>query len=152
MTPPVICLDADVLFAAAASAREYSASHVVLLLGACGLLTLVTPEQAIREVRKNLALKVPSKLPQLDFIIRQSVTVIPDPDEQEQALYTGQADPKDLPILVEAIVYGCARLITFNIRDFYPSSPGILIQRPKEFVDDLRSLMAPLGGPPRQSA
>jgi hypothetical protein len=50
MVRPSIFLDADAMFAGAASPHAYGASHVILRLGQYTILDCVTSEQAIAEV------------------------------------------------------------------------------------------------------
>ncbi|MCL4394855.1 MAG: hypothetical protein M1482_08670, partial [Chloroflexi bacterium] len=56
-------VDADVIFAGSAAPSEHSASHVILQMGEITLLDCVTSQQAIAEVERNLAEKLPAKLP-----------------------------------------------------------------------------------------
>ena len=70
---------------------------MVLRLGEITLLDCVTSTQVITEVERNLAEKLPKKLPTLRLILSRSLRVVPDPAPQELAPYKGQADPKDLP-------------------------------------------------------
>jgi hypothetical protein len=86
---PIVFLDADVIFAGAASPTEHGASHVVLRLGEITLIECVTSTQAITEVERNLTDKLPSMLPELRLIISRSLQIVPD--------------LKDLPILVAAL-------------------------------------------------
>jgi hypothetical protein len=103
MKKPIVFLDADVIFAGASSPTEHGASHVVLRLGEITLIECVTSTQAITEVERNLADKLPSMLPELRLIISRSLQIVPDPEPDDLAAYAGQADPKDLPILVAAL-------------------------------------------------
>jgi len=131
-------LDADVIFAGAASPQEHSASQVILSLGEVTMLECVTSEQAVTEVERNLRLKLPSKLPEFYLIVSRSLQVLPDPTVQEVASWRGQADPKDLPILVAAIQSGCQRLLTFNLRHYMPTEGLITVMRPGSYLQELR--------------
>ena len=146
MNKPVVFLDADVIFAGAAAPTEHGASHVVLRLGEITLIDCVTSTQVITEVERNLAEKLPDKLPTLRLILSRSLRVVPDPAPQELAPYKGQADPKDLPILVAALQQGCPFLLTFNTRHYTPSSEKIIVQRPGDFLTTVRTLLAQLTG------
>src|SRR5215813_5003599 len=82
--------------------------NVVLRLGEITLIDCVTSTQAITEVERNLAEKLPRKLPEFRLIVvSRSLRVVPDPAPRELIPYRGQSDPKDLPILVAALQYGC---------------------------------------------
>lgn len=144
MKKPTVFLDADVIFAGAAAPTEHGASHVVLRLGEITLIECVTSTQAITEVERNLADKLPNKLPELRLIISRSLRVVPDPAPDDLAAYEGQADPKDLPILVAALKHGCRFLLTFNIRDYAPVTDEIQVQRPGDFIATVRTLLAQL--------
>lgn len=144
MTKLSVFLDADVIFAGAAAPTEHGASHVVLRLGEITLLDCVTSTQAVTEVKRNLAKKLPSKLPELRLIISRSLRIVPDPEPAELARHKGQADPKDLPILVAALQHHCRFLLTFNTRHYTPTSPTIVVQRPGAFILTVRSLLAQL--------
>lgn len=56
-----ICLDADALFAGAASVS--GASHVILQLGELGIIEVGVPEQARAEAERNLAARLPAAPP-----------------------------------------------------------------------------------------
>ena len=142
MTKLSVFLDADVIFAGAAAPMEHGASHVVLRLGEITLLDCVTSTQAVTEVERNLAKKLPSKLPELRLIVSRSLRIVPDPEPAALVPYKGQADPKDLPILVAALQHDCRFLLTFNIRHYTPDTTDITVQRPGAFLTTVRSLLA----------
>lgn len=144
MTKLRVFLDADVIFAGAAAPTEHGASHVVLRLGEITLLDCVTSTQAVTEVERNLAKKLPSKLPELRLIVSRSLRIVPDPEPAALVPYKGQADPKDLPILVAALQHGCRFLLTFNSRHYTPATADITVQRPGAFLTTVRSLLARL--------
>ena len=60
---PRLFVDADVLFAGAASPSEHSASLVVLQLAEITLIEALTSQQVITEAERNLAAKLPQALP-----------------------------------------------------------------------------------------
>lgn len=144
MTKLSVFLDADVIFAGAAAPTEHGASHVVLRLGEITLLDCVTSTQAVTEVERNLVKKLPSKLPELRLIISRSLRIVPDPEPAALVSYKGQADPKDLPILVAAVQHGCRFLLTFNTRHYTPAPTAITVHRPGAFLIIVRSLLARL--------
>jgi hypothetical protein len=142
MNKPVVLLDADVIFAGAAAPKEHGASHVILQLGEIGLINCVTSVQVVTEVERNFEKKLSKKLPELRLLMSRSLDVIPDPEPEKLLYYKGQADPKDLPILVSALEYDCRYLLTFNIRHYAPATDKIVVQRPGEFLTTIRSLLA----------
>jgi predicted nucleic acid-binding protein len=80
MNKPLVFLDADVIFAGAAAPTEHGASHVVLRLGEITLIECVTSTQVVTEVERNLANKLPQKLPELRLILSRCLQVVPDPE------------------------------------------------------------------------
>lgn len=144
MNKPVVFLDADVIFAGAAAPTEHGASHVVLRMGEITLIECVTSRQAVVEVERNIEEKLPAKLPELRLIMSRSLRVVPDPEPKDLAAYEGQADPKDLPILVAALQHQCRYLLTFNLRHYHPASSEITVQRPGDFIITVRSLLTQL--------
>jgi len=144
MNKLLVFLDADVIFAGAAAPTAYGASHVVLQLGEITLIECVSSTQAVTEVERNLEAKLPTKVPELQLIVSRSLRVVPDPDPEDLIPYKGQADPKDLPILVAALKHGCRFLLTFNTRHYTPATSEITIQRPGEFIATVRSVLSHL--------
>jgi hypothetical protein len=144
MNKPLVFLDADVIFAGAAAPTEHGASHVVLRLGEITLIECITSIQAVTEVERNLAEKLPTKLPELRLILSRCLRVVPDPTPRELIPYRGQADPKDLSILVAALRHGCRFLLTFNTRHYSPATDEITVQRPGDFLTTVRTLLAQL--------
>ena len=141
---PKIFLDADVLFAGAASPSTHGASFILLAMGQLTLLQCITSEQAINEAERNLIAKLPTTVASFRLLVRHCVHVVPTPSAVECAAYTGEADPKDLPILVAALREHCPYLITFNTRHFFPQSAQILVQRPGSFMQTLRGALSTL--------
>ena len=141
---PKVFVDADVIFAGAAAPTEQGASHVVLQMGEITLIDCISSEQAVKEVERNLANKIPAKLPDFHLLVSRSLQIVGDPQPGDLAAYKGQADPKDLPILVAAMKEGCSHLLTFNVRHFTPTSPKITVQPPSGFLFTIRSLLGML--------
>ena len=141
---PTIFVDADVVFAGAAAPSEHGASHVVLLMGEITLIDCVTSEQVVTEVERNLAEKLPAKLPEFHLLANRSLRIVGDPHPDDLAPLRGQADPKDLPILVAALRERCPYLLTFNVRHFTPASDLIKVLRPGEFLMIVRSFLSTL--------
>lgn len=139
-----VFVDADVLFAGSAAPSEHSASHVVLQISEMTLLDCITSQQAITEVERSLADKLPAKLPEFRLIVNRCLRVVTDPEPADLARYEGQADPEDLPILAAAVREGCAYLLTFNVRHFHPTGEQIRAQRPGDFVLLVRERLSAL--------
>ena len=146
---PKVFVDADVLFAGSASPSTHSASNVVLHMGEITLLNCITSQQVVTEVERNLAEKLHDKLPEFRLIVGRSLKVVVDPMPIDLAPHVGQADPKDLPILVAALREDCSHLLTFNVRHFTPQAGCISVQRPGAFLLDVRHRLSTLRGPER---
>ena len=141
---PRVFIDADVLFAGAASPSEHGASLVVLRMAEITLIEALTSQQVLTEVERNLAGYLPSTLPAFRMIVSRCLRVVDDPRPVEIMSHYGQADPKDLPILVAAVREACPWLVTFNVRHFQPGHRSVTVVRPGEFVQEVRGLLAHL--------
>jgi hypothetical protein len=139
---PRVFVDADVVFAGAASASEQSASLIVLRLAELTLLEAVVSSQVVAEAERNLAEKLPTALPAFSMIVARCLGIVRDPQPGELVAHAGKADPKDLPILVAAVRERCPWLVTFNVRHFQPGDPAIVVLRPGDFVLRMRQLLA----------
>ncbi len=144
MERPRVFIDADVLFAAAASGSEHGASLIVLRLAEITLIELLTSQQVIDEVERNLRKKMPAALPAFQLLRQKSVALVNNPTEAENRKYEGQADAKDLPILVAAIEEHCTWLLTFNLRHYQPEPGTLAVVRPGVFVREVRHLLTRL--------
>jgi hypothetical protein len=133
-----------VIFAGAAAPTEHGASHVVLRMGEITLIDCISSKQAVIEVERNLAEKIPEKLPDFHLLVSRSLRIVNDPQPGELTTYRQQADPEDLPILVAALKEGCSYLLTFNVRHFTPTTPDIIVQQPSGFLMTVRSLLGML--------
>ncbi|MGD8626722.1 MAG: PIN domain-containing protein [Anaerolineae bacterium] len=142
---PRVFVDADVLFAGAASSSEQGASLVILRLAEITLIEAINSQQVIAEVERNLGDKLPDKLPALRLLVSRCLQVVPTPSVGELRPHAGKADAKDLPILVAALRENCPWLVTFNVRHYRPGSPDVTVLRPGEFVLRLRDLLARMG-------
>jgi hypothetical protein len=148
---PRVFVDADVLFAGAASPGEHAASLVILRMAEITLIEAVTSRQVVAESERNLAEKLPQTLPTFQLIVSRCLRVVPDPKPADLASHRGLAGPKDLPILVAAIHEKCPWLVTFNVRHFptgdlwvQPGHADVTVLRPGEFVSRVRDLLAHL--------
>jgi len=133
-----VFVDADVLFAGAASSNEYSASLLVLRLSELTIIDAITSEQVVSEAERNLQKKIPRAMPAFRHLVARSLKITAAPVKSELYDFRGMADAKDLPILVAAIKSGCGWLVTFNVRHFQPGHPDITVLRPGEFVQRTR--------------
>jgi hypothetical protein len=143
-TRPRVFIDADVLFAGAASASEHSASLVVLRMSEITLINAITSEQVLTEVERNLTAKIPDALPAYRLLVNRCLEVVPNPTTPELKPFLGQADIKDLPILIAAHRENCPWLVTFNVRHFQPGVPEVTVLRPGAFIQQVRHLLAQL--------
>ena len=137
-----VFVDADVLIAGSVSTQ--GASHIILLLSDLTLVECLTSEQAKREAERNLIAKLPKAVTTFQTILRAAVTVVKDPDLTEQFPFQGQADPKDLPILVAAIQNHCHYLVAFNVRHYSPTDTTITVLRPGELLVKIRQQLTAL--------
>ncbi|HEX3034259.1 MAG TPA: PIN domain-containing protein [Thermodesulfobacteriota bacterium] len=143
MNKPRVFLDADVIFAGSAAPTEHSASNLILQMGEIGLIDCITSNQVTVELERNFEKKLSIKLPELRLIMSRSLRVVADPEPEELTPYMGQADTKDLPILVAALKNECKFLLTFNTKDYRPAKESeIIVQRPGDFVKRIREMLA----------
>lgn len=141
---PRLFVDADVLFAGAASPSEHSASLVVLRLAEITLIHAITSRQVITEAERNLEAKFPRALPAFRLLVSRCLHVVSDPAPGDMAPFEGAADPKDLPILVAAVRERCPWLVTFNVRHFRPDHPTVTVLRPGDFIQSVREQLTAL--------
>ena len=141
---PRVFVDADALFAGAASPSEHGTSLLVLRMAEITLLEALTSQQVIDEAERNLSEKLPQALPAFRLLVSRCLRVVSDPAPADLQLHAGLADPKDLPILIAALREGCPWLFTFNVRHFQPGHPEVTVLRPGEFVLEVRDLLARL--------
>jgi predicted nucleic acid-binding protein len=86
---PKVFLDADVLFAGAASPSTHGASYIVLRRAELTLIECVTSEQVITEAERNLSEKLPNKLPAFHQLVNRCLRIVPDPVVSDLAAYVG---------------------------------------------------------------
>jgi predicted nucleic acid-binding protein len=141
---PRVFIDADVLFAGAASPSEQGASLVVLRMAEITLIEALASQQVITEAERNLAGYLPGALPAFHIIVSRCLQVVADPAPGNLVAYQGQADPKDAPILAAAVREACPWLVTFNTRHFQPGHPAVTVLRPGELIQHVRGLLASL--------
>jgi predicted nucleic acid-binding protein len=145
---PSIFIDADVLFAGAASPNEHSASNLILRMAELTLIEAIASVQVITEVERNLAEKMPKALPAFRMLVSRCLKVVPDPKIEDLTNSAGLADPADLPILIAALQANCKLLATFNVRHFQPGHPEVTVLKPGDIVLRVRYLLAHLSERP----
>jgi predicted nucleic acid-binding protein len=139
---PRIFIDADVLFAGAASPNEHSAGLVILRMAEITLIKAVVSEQAITEVERNLKEKMSAAMPAFQMLVSRCLNVVPDPTVAEIEALSKSADAKDVPILAAAVRENCVFLTTYNIRHFQPGVETISVLKPGDLVQRVRYLLA----------
>lgn len=139
---PRIFIDADVLFAGAASPNEHSASLVILRMAEITLIEAVVSEQVITEVERNLGEKMQAAMPAFQMLVSRCLHVVPDPTMAEIKALSKSADAKDVPILAAAVRESCVFLTTYNIRHFQPGVESITVLKPGDLVQRVRYLLA----------
>jgi len=137
---PRVFVDADVIFAGAASPSQHGASLVILRMAEITLIEAVTSRQAIAEAERNLAEKLPVALPTFRLLVARCLRVVPDPQPEDLLPYAGLADPEDAPLLNAAVREGCPWLVAFNVRHYRPGHPDVTVLRPGEFLLRVRGL------------
>ena len=111
-----IFLDANVLFSACL--RERSRQYAFFALARAGRCRLVTSAHASEEARRNLARKVPGRLPVLAILLRL-VELSPDPPSNLLAWSESLGLPaKDAPILAAAVIARANLLVAGDRRHF----------------------------------
>ena len=141
---PRVFVDADVLFAGAASPSEHSASLVILQLAEITLIDAFTSRQVLIEAERNLEAKLPEALPSFRLLVSRSLQAVPDPQPEALAAFEEAADEKDLPILIAAVQAECPWLVTFNGRHFQPGHAAVTVLRPGVFIHRVRELLTAL--------
>jgi hypothetical protein len=141
---PRIFVDADVLFAGAASPSEHGASLLVLRMAEITLVEALTSEQVMAEAERNLAEKLPQALPAFRLIASRCLRVVPDPSPTDLQPYRGLANAADLPILVAALRGGCPWLVTFHVGPYQPGHSGVAVLRPGDLLLRVRDRLARL--------
>lgn len=141
---PRVFVDADVLFAGAASPSEHGASLVVLRMAEITLIEAFASQQVIVETERNLQDKLPAALPAFRLLVSKCLQVVDDPSREALRDWAGIANPKDLPILVAAIRENCSWLVTHNVRHFQPGHHAVSVIRPGDLLMAVREQLASL--------
>jgi predicted nucleic acid-binding protein len=113
-----VFLDANVLFSAAY--RDRGSVRAFFALAKARACTLVASAYAIEETRRNVALKPPQRMSDLEALVA-AVETCPEPSAATLAWAsrTGLRD-KDAPILAAAVGAHCHILATGDRTDFAP--------------------------------
>jgi hypothetical protein len=104
---PRVLVDADVLFAAAASSSEHGASLLILRLAELTLIDAITPRQVVTEAERNLQEKLPNSVAAMRLLVARCLHVMDDPSLADLAAFSGRAHEKDLSILIAAAQNQC---------------------------------------------
>lgn len=118
---------------------------MILQLGELGIIEVGVPEQARTEAERNLAAKVPAALPAFRTLLDTCCTSLAMGAVAATAAIadSGEADPKDAPILAAALSAGCGWLVTFNVRDY--RTDRIRVSSPGDFLEALRGELLRMG-------
>jgi predicted nucleic acid-binding protein len=141
---PFVFIDADVLFAGAASPSEHSASLLILRLAEITLIEAITSQQVMTEAERNLEAKIPNALPAFRHLVNRCLRIVIDPEPDDLHPYLGLADPKDLPILVTALRESCPWLVTFNTRHYQPGHENVSVVTPGDLILRIRDRLTQL--------
>ena len=139
-----VFIDADVLVAGIASPSEHSTSQVILRLAEITLIEAMTSHQVICEVERNLQDKLPKAIPVFQLLVQRCLQIVADPDPENLKINEGFANPKDLPILVAALMSSCKWLVTFNLRHYSPGHPQIQVAETGNFIRHIRQQLSNL--------
>jgi predicted nucleic acid-binding protein len=112
----ILFLDANVLFTAAYSPTGIS--RALIDLADAGICALSISAYALEEARRNLELKKPEKIPDLERLLRVLI-IVPEPSPDKVQWAQGlPLPPKDAPVMAAAIACGADILVTGDHRDF----------------------------------
>ncbi len=139
---PRVFMDADVLFAGAASPNEHSASLVILRMAEITLIEAIASQQVITEAERNLQEKMPAALPAFQLLVSRCLRVVADPTADEIKTLAKSSDSKDLPILAAAVREECAYLVTYNVRHYQPGVKNVTVLKPGDLTQRVRYLLS----------
>lgn len=109
-------LDANILFTAAYSPAGIS--RALFDLANAGICALSISAYALEEARRNLELKKPEKIPDLERLLHL-LTIVPEPSPDKVQWAQGLPLPlKDAPVMAAAVACGADILVTGDHRDF----------------------------------
>lgn len=113
-----IFLDSSALIAGVIS--EKGAAHALLQLGETQDILLTISEFVATETKRNIAKKSPESIDSASKQIKKAkISIVPDPSEKEiQANLFLINDPKDVPVLLAAIIAKVDYLATHDRKHF----------------------------------
>ncbi len=133
-----VFLDANVLFSAA-YAEGGAVRPLFDVVKKRGDTALIATEYVVREARRNLERKAPSRVSELEELL-ENVAIVEEPPARLVAeLAPLVPDPGDAPVLAGAVSGKANLLVTGNERDFrelYGTEVrGVLVLRPRDALD-----------------
>lgn len=131
-----VCLDADVVIAGQFSTS--GASHAILVLGQVGLLRIVLPVAAVKEVRRKLGEMLPKALPAFESFLTSIYVESSTPTSADTRRARSLAHEKDVPIMASAFASNSAILVTHNTKHF-ESSKDVRVVRPRTLITEARA-------------
>lgn len=139
----LVFVDANVLIAGSGS--RSGAGHIILMLGAFGLIQLVATRQGLDEAERNLRHKLPAALPVLAQILANvDLRVLDNPPPVAANRWAGSIEAADAPLVEAAVSAQVDYFLTLNTRHFTPAvaaASGLTIMTPGDFVGRLRALL-----------
>lgn len=138
-----IFFDADALIAGSAS--KAGSSFILLQLCELNILHGLTSRQVVEECRVNLQKKLPQADRIFEQIVERSIEVLKNPNSGEMEEFNNMSHPKDLPILVTAIISKADYLVTFNTKHLRPDPDfGLTVIKPGELLRKIRLILSQL--------
>jgi predicted nucleic acid-binding protein len=120
------------------------ASSALLQLASLGVIEGHISEDVRIEAERNVRAKLPAALPALRVMLDEVLTIGPLVSAAAIAQARPWAHQKDQPILAAALAQDCRYLVTLNERDFWPPEDMIVIIRPAELMEAIRTLVGGL--------
>ncbi len=134
-----VFLDANVLFSAAY--RDKGSVRAFFVLAGAGACRLVSSAHAVEEARRNLAIKHPSRMADLERLL-EAVELWPEAQPATLSWASAAGLPaKDAPILAAAVEARCHILATGDRSDFGAlfgrDMRGTVVMLPADAIDVL---------------
>ena len=135
-----IFFDADALIAGSAS--KAGSSFILLQLCELNILHGLSSSQVVEECRVNIQKKLPEAEHIFEQIVERSLEVLENPNPGEIEKFNNMSHPKDLPILVTAILSKADYLVTFNTKHFRPDPNfGLTVIKPGDLFHKIRLIL-----------
>jgi len=129
--------DSDVMIAGSASIK--GGSFALLQFAELGFIRGIVSTRVLDECRKNLVNKLPEAVLPFEKIIERCVTVNAFPSQASIFFASNQAEKKDVVILASALEAEARFLVTFNVKDYWPSeATDIKVVTPGELLAWIR--------------